>query len=57
MMVICPYCKSEIQIEDKKCSGCGVQYFVNLSKRKTVIFLQELNGNLCIPIARSDKAA
>lgn len=50
--ILCPYCKEEIRKEDKTCDGCGTQYFVNQSKNNKVIYLQEINGNLIIPIAR-----
>lgn len=53
--VNCPYCRGEIKKESKCCSVCGTQYFLNVSKSGYVIFLQEVDGNLCIPIAVTRK--
>jgi hypothetical protein len=49
---MCPYCKMQIRVVDKFCEGCGRFYIPKVSKNKTVLFLQEVNGNIIIPIGR-----
>lgn len=51
--ILCPYCSGEIRQEDKMCDICKTQYFVNISKNRKAIFLQEINGNLIIPVAKN----
>lgn len=49
---MCPYCKIMIRQTDKYCVGCGRFYISKVSKNKTVLYLQEVNGNVVIPIGR-----
>jgi predicted amidophosphoribosyltransferase len=52
VIILCPYCKKEIRKEDNYCDGCETQYFISQTKSGKIIYLQELDGNLIIPIAR-----
>ena len=51
-VMMCPYCENEIRSIDNTCNGCGRNWLTMLSKNKTVAYLQEVNGNMILPIGR-----
>jgi len=50
--LLCPYGKDIIRQEDKTCNCCGRIFMPMVSKNRTVLYYQEINNNLVIPLAR-----
>lgn len=46
----CPYDKGIIEIKDKHCHICN-RLWMPMTK-KNIIYLQEINGNVIIPLGR-----
>ena len=51
-MLICPYGKEEIRKEDYTCNCCGKIFMPMTNKKRTGLYLQEINNNLIIPLMR-----